>query len=159
MGSVYAAFFAQAGNEVWVLDVDDAHIRAIARNGLRIEGFSGNRVVHGINAVTTPERVGPSDLVVIATKAADVGAAASIVAPLLRRDTTVLTIQNGLGAGERIARYLPSDRILIGVAEAFGASVRGPGVVHHNSMKMIRLGEFTGGDSDRLRKVASMWQA
>ena len=74
------------------------------------------------------------------------------------RHTVVLTIQNGLGAGERIAQYMPSENVLLGVAGGFGASMKGPGHVHHNGMSEIRIGEMQGGLSDRVEDVAAVWR-
>lgn len=159
MGSVYAALMADAGNEVWAIDTWREHVDAINAGGLKVEGASGNRVVTSIRATTDPSEPGPCDLVVIATKADGVGAAASAAAPLLGDDTLVLTIQNGLGAGERIARYMASDNVLLGVAQGFGASMKGPGHAHHNGMALIRIGEMNGGRMDRAEKIAGVWQA
>ncbi len=159
MGSVYAALMADAGNEVWAIDTWREHVDAINAGGLKVEGASGNRVVTSVRATTDPAEPGPCDLVVIATKADGVGAAASAAAPLLGDDTLVLTIQNGLGAGERIARYMASDNVLLGVAQGFGASMKGPGHAHHNGMALIRIGEMNGGRMDRAEKIAGVWQA
>jgi len=62
----------------------------------------------------------------------------------------VITIQNGLGAGERIAEFMDTDRVLLGVADGFGASMKGPGQVYHSAMNLIRVGEMNGGMSERL---------
>ena len=156
MGSVYAGLLA-GSNDVWALDVWADHVAAINRHGLRVEGASGDRTV-ALRATTDAADIGPCDLVVIATKAAQVGEAARAVSPLLRPDTLILTIQNGLGAGERIAEHLPMDNILLGVAGGFGASMKGPGHVHHNGMELIRLGEIRGGLSARLSSVESVWR-
>jgi ketopantoate reductase len=45
---------------------------------------------------------------------------AAEIAPLLRPDSMVMAFQNGLGAGERVARHIPPDHILIGIAEGSG---------------------------------------
>ena len=45
MGSVYAALLADAGNEVWAIDLWQDHVDAINRMGLRLEGASGDRTV------------------------------------------------------------------------------------------------------------------
>jgi 2-dehydropantoate 2-reductase len=55
MGSVYAGRFAEAGSDVVAIDPWSAHVEAIARNGLRIEGPDGDRIVSGIKASTDPE--------------------------------------------------------------------------------------------------------
>ena len=158
MGSVYAGLLVEAGNEVWVVDLWREHLDVIRAHGLRIEGASGDRTVHGLNVSDSPDAAGICDLVIIATKASGVGDAAESIAPILGQGSVVLTIQNGLGAGERIAQHLPTDNVLLGVAGGFGASVKAPGHVHHNGMELIRLGEMHGGISDRLNSIAALWQ-
>ncbi|MEM7505297.1 MAG: 2-dehydropantoate 2-reductase [Pseudomonadota bacterium] len=156
MGSVYAALFAEAGHEVWCIDTWADHVAAL-RDGLRIEGFSGDRVVAGLNASTDPADAGACDLVILATKAAGVAPAAQAMAPLLGPDTPVLTMQNGLGAAERLSEHMDPARIMIGVAQAFGASMKGPGHAHHNNMSLIRIGELQGGLTDRAREIETLW--
>ncbi|MGI9303141.1 MAG: ketopantoate reductase family protein [Gammaproteobacteria bacterium] len=158
MGSVYAGLLADAGNEVWAIDVWQEHLDAIRERGLRVEGASGDRVVRGIQVSTRAGDAGACDLVIIATKASGVGAAARSIVPLLHDDTLVLTIQNGLGAGERICEHLPADNVLLGVAGGFGASIKGPGHAHHNGMELIRVGELQGGHTDRVERVAQLWR-
>ena len=157
MGSVYAGLLASDGNEVWAVDTWREHIDAIRERGLRVEGASGDRTV-GLHATTDACEPGPCDLVVIATKADGVASAAASIGPLLRDDTLVLTIQNGLGAAERICRHLPPDNVLLGVAGGFGASIRGPGHAHHNGMELVRLGELGGGITERLERIGGVWR-
>ena len=45
MGSVYAALLADAGNEVWAIDVWREHVEAIRARGLHLTGASGDRTV------------------------------------------------------------------------------------------------------------------
>lgn len=158
MGSVYAGLLADAGNEVWAVDIWQEHLDAIAREGLRIEGASGDRTVKTIHAVKDVAEAGPCDLYILATKASGVGPAARAIAPVMKPDSLVLTIQNGLGAGERIAEHMPTNNVLLGVAEGFGASMKGPGHAHHNAMKLIRIGEMAGGLTDRLLAVEAVWR-
>ena len=157
MGSVYAGLLASAGNEVWAIDTWREHIDAIRARGLRVEGASGDRTVR-LDATTDASEPGPCDLVIIATKADGVASAAASIGPLLGGDTLVLTIQNGLGAAERICRHLPPDNVLLGVAGGFGASIRGPGHAHHNGMELIRLGELGGGITERLERIGGVWR-
>lgn len=158
MGSLYAARLAMAGHAVVAVDPWQAHVAAINADGLRIDGPDGGRVVPGIKASVAPDVAEGADLMVIATKASAVGAAAQAIAPFIRSNTTVLTIQNGLGAGARIAEHLPAENTLLGVADGFGASMVGPGFVQHAAMKLIRLGEVSGGMTPRLAKMEQTWQ-
>lgn len=157
MGCVYAALMADDGNEVWAVDTWQDHVDAIAAKGLRLEGASGDRRVT-IGATSDPASVGPCDLVVIATKAPQVEAAAAGARALLGPETPVLTIQNGLGSAARIAGIVGPERVLIGVVGGFGASIRAPGHVHHNGMELVRLGESDGGVTHRLERIAALWR-
>lgn len=157
MGSVYAALLANAGHEVWAVDTWGDHVDAINANGLRLEGASGDRVVTSIRATTDVTQVGPSNLCLIATKASGVGPAARAAAPVIGPDALVLTIQNGLGAGDRICQHIAPDNVLLGVADGFGASIKGPGHAHHNAMKLIRIGELHGGLTPRLKRLENVW--
>ena len=157
MGSIYAGLLADAGNEVWAIDTNETHLGAIRDNGLRVEGASGDRVIQQLYVSDRAQDAGLCDLVIIATKASGVESAARSVAPFLGDESIVLTIQNGLGAIERIERYLPRKKILVGVAGGFGASMKAPGHVHHNGMELVRIGEPDGGLTDRVSQVVSVW--
>jgi 2-dehydropantoate 2-reductase len=157
MGSVYAALFAAAGHEVWAIDTWREHVEAMRAKGLRLEGASGERTVR-VHATTDARDAGPCDLVVLATKAMQVAAAASSIKSLLGADTPVLSIQNGLGGPDTAASVLGKDRVLVGVVGGFGASMRGPGHAHHNGWELVRLGEFGGPITARLKKVEDVWR-
>jgi len=160
MGSVYAGLFAAAGHEVWAIDAWRAHVEAMRKNGLRLEGASGDRTVK-VHATTDAKEAGPCDLVVLATKAMHVESAASAIkkSSLLGKDTPVLSIQNGLGGPETAASILGKEKVMVGVVGGFGASIRAPGHAHHNGMELVRLGEFGGPITPRLKKVEEAWKS
>ena len=157
MGSVYAGLLADAGNEVWAIDTWQEHVDAIRERGLHVEGASGDRTVR-LQATSDPGEVGAVDLVVVATKARDVEAAAERARPLLGPETVVVPIQNGLGSADRVALVLGEERVAIGVAGGFGASIVAPGHVHHNGWQLIRLGERRGKVTPRIERVAEVWR-
>ena len=119
MGSVYAALMADAGLEVHAVTLWPDHAAAMAANGLRCEGKSGDRTVRLASAGTTTRGIGSCDIVIIATKAFDVEDAANQCVPLLKPGTVVQTIQNGLGSAEVVAPILGEDRIAVGVVGGF----------------------------------------
>jgi 2-dehydropantoate 2-reductase len=159
MGSVYAALLARAGHEVWALDVWKEHIEAIAASGLRVTGASGSYIVEGIKVGHRPEDAGPCDVWIIATKAHDVEEVTSQIAPLLKPDNVVIAFQNGLGAGDRVARHLPERHVMLGIAEGFGSSIPQPGHVHHEGMRLIRIGETRGGVTERAARLEQVLRA
>lgn len=157
MGSVYAGLLGDAGLDIVAIDTWEAHIDAIRRDGLRVSGASGERVAQ-ISALTDAREAGPADLVIIATKADGVEAAARAAREILTGNGVVLTIQNGLGSAEKVAAIIGEERTLIGVVGGFGASIPQPGHVHHNGWEFVRLGEYRGGTSARLEAIADIWR-
>ncbi len=158
MGSVYAGLLGKAGHEVWAIDTWSEHIDAIATSGLHVSGASGTYVVDNLHVGRSPRDAGTCDVWIIATKASAVDEVAAHIAPLLEPDSIVMAFQNGLGAGERVARRIPEDHILIGIAEGFGSSNPEPGHVHHEGMRLIRIGEMHGGMTDRVVRIEQAWR-
>jgi len=158
MGSVYAALLADAGHEVWAIDSWKEHVDAMKANGLRLEGASGDRTVR-VHATMDAADAGPCDLAILSTKAMHVEKAAQSMQPLLRKDTVVLSIQNGLGGPDTAAKVLGRERVLVGVVGGFGASMKAPGHAHHNGWELVRLGELMGPVSPRLEAVAEVWRS
>ena len=157
MGSVYAGLLAKAGHEVWAIDTWQEHIDTIATSGLSVSGASGSYVIDSLHVGHSPRDAGACDVWVIATKASAVDEVASEIAPLLEPGTVVMAFQNGLGAGERVARHIPEEHIVIGIAEGFGSSIPEPGHVHHEGMRLIRIGEMHGGMTDRVQRIEHAW--
>lgn len=125
IGSLYGAKLA-AGNDVTLIGRAE-HVAAINADGLRIEGIE-SQVVR-VRAATALDHLGPEALIVLITKVPDSAAALRPIAPLVRDDTTILCLQNGIGS-ERITRSAIGDRgiVLRGITQ-FGAIFQAPGVI------------------------------
>jgi 2-dehydropantoate 2-reductase len=96
MGCAFGGRLTEAGNEVWLIDSWKEHVNKMAREGLRMEGVGGDRLVK-VKASTDPAQVGPVDFVMVFTKSADTKTATGQSLPLKGDNTIYLTIQNGLG--------------------------------------------------------------
>ncbi|MEZ5557010.1 MAG: 2-dehydropantoate 2-reductase [Pseudomonadales bacterium] len=156
MGSIYAGLLAASGNEVLAVDTNRAHVDAINAQGLRVSGASGDRRVRIRASEKPPDAT--VDLVILAVKAAHVGGAAASARRLAGPDTPVLTIQNGLGSADVVAEVLGHERLIVGVAQGFGASLPEPGHAHHNDMKAIRMGAYAGLAATMVERVATVWR-
>jgi len=155
MGSTYAGKLAAAGNDVIAIDRNQAAVDAINGSGLRITGPQSDQVV-AIRALTSAPAE-PMDVIVLAVKAADVAAGAREALPMLGPQTVVLTIQNGLGSADLVADIVGAQRVAVGIASAFGASVRGPGHVHYNAMRAVRLGPYGELQYTAVESIARSW--
>jgi 2-dehydropantoate 2-reductase len=101
IGSLYAAHLARVGESA-VLTRRPDHAAALRMRGLRVTGradFSAR-----VAAAATPSELPQPDLVIIATKATGLDAAAASIEGYWPA-ATVMTIQNGLGAEEIVRRH------------------------------------------------------
>jgi 2-dehydropantoate 2-reductase len=101
IGSLFAGHLAQVA-EVVVLVRREEHAAALREEGLRV---SGRADLHArVEATTHPSELGPLDLVILASKGTDVETIAARLEGHVR-DARVMTVQNGLGAEEVVARH------------------------------------------------------
>ena len=126
----------------------------VKRRGLRIESKQGNFHLQGVSAHANTADIGPCDLVVIALKATSNQILLTLIPPLLKADTMLLTLQNGLGNEEFLAEHFGPERVLGGLCFVC-LNRTAPGVIHHISQGTISLGEFTGPHQPRTHEIAS----
>lgn len=159
LGALYGARMARAGYDVHFLMRSDAD--TVRREGLSIRSAQGDFTIRP-PVSTTPEEMGVCDLVLVGLKATDNGALPSILPPLVGPNTLILTLQNGLGNEDEIARVLAPEhpdirtRILGGIA--FLCSNRiAPGVIHHIEYGHVRIAEFTGPAQPRTHLIGKLF--
>lgn len=157
MGSLFGGLLALSGQEVWLLDLWETHIRTIRENGLVIAGSQGE-IVTRPHATVDPGEIGSADLIVIFVKSTATGAAAQTAKRLLGPHTAVLTLQNGYGNAEELAGQLGPDRIIAGTT-AQGATLLAPGRIMHGGNGETHIGELSGAASPRLRQIADAFTA
>ncbi|MEY2482757.1 MAG: 2-dehydropantoate 2-reductase [Verrucomicrobiota bacterium] len=127
IGSLYGAKLA-AAHDVLLIGRPE-HVSSINARGLRIEGIEPETV--RIPAATTVTQISPDTLVLLTVKVTDSTAALEPIARLIRDDTTIVSLQNGLGS-EQIARSALGGRgvVLRGITQ-FGAIFETPGAIKY----------------------------
>ena len=157
VGGYYGARLAQHGHDVHFLLRSDYD--AVRRDGWTVRSIAGDfRLAPGQTQIYKNVReMRRCDLVVVALKSTANNQFDPLIQPLLKDDTAILTLQNGLGNEEQLAELFGPQRILGGLAFVC-ANRLGPGVIHHIDHGMIRLGEFGGGPSERASGIARMFQ-
>lgn len=158
VGGYYGARLAQRGHDVHFLLRGDYD--AVRAGGWNVRSIDGDFSLppDAVHVYDDARRMPPADLVVVTLKATVNDALPSLVTPLLKDDTTLLTIQNGLGNEERLAALVEPERVLGGMA--FVCINRlGPGRIHHSAHGLIRIGQFRGGLSRRATAVAEAFCA
>lgn len=152
VGGFFGGKLASAGHQVAFI-ARGAHLTALQRNGLRIDGSAGQITLPRVTATDDPASVGPVDLVLMTAKAYDLHSAAGQLSPMLGGETVVLPLLNGVDIAERIGAVIGQEKVLGGVCY-IGASIAEPGVIKQAvAMQKIVLGEFSGEVTPRAQAV------
>ncbi len=97
-------------------------------------------------------------LVSRAVKAFETEAAAATIRDVLVDGGIAISMQNGLGNGERLAAEVPRARVAIGVP-GHGGTLLGPGHVAHRVAAVTHLGWLSDGAPDDLAALATLLTA
>jgi len=131
VGGYFGARLAVAGHEV-VFFARGAHLDAIRRNGLKVESPLGDLHLKDVNATDDPAGVAPVDLVLFAVKLWDTERSAEQLRPLVRPQTRVITLQNGVDSVGLLAPILGAETV-VGGSTYLATVIAAPGVVRHSS--------------------------
>ncbi|HEY7119772.1 MAG TPA: putative 2-dehydropantoate 2-reductase [Tepidisphaeraceae bacterium] len=158
IGAYYGGRLAQHGHDVHFLLRSDYD--AVRERGWSVRSCHGDFVLppSSLHAYDDPTRMPRADLVIVTLKTTANDQFEKLIAPLLKPDTTILTLQNGLGNEERLAELFGARRVLGGMAFVCINRVE-PGVVHHIAEGLITLGEFEPIDDQRVHRIARMFTA
>lgn len=154
VGSFYGAKLARAGAEVCFLLRSDYEV--VRRHGVLIRSPQGDFRVRP-RCARSPEEIGPADLVLIALKTTANACLPELLRPLATQSTVVLTLQNGLGNEEQLARLVAGDQIMGGLCFVCLNRVE-PGVTQHFDHGQIILGEFKRWPEPRTHDVAGLFR-
>jgi 2-dehydropantoate 2-reductase len=154
VGSYYGAMLSRAGEAVHFLLRSD--YEAVRRNGVSIRSPQGDFNARP-RAAHTPEEIGVCDLVMIALKTTANSEFPKLLPPLVGPQTAVLTLQNGLGNEEALAKIFPPTQILGGLCFVCLNRIA-PGVIQHLDHGLIMLGEFQRWPEPRTHDIASMFK-
>jgi len=152
IGSYYGAKLAHAGSDVHFLMRGD--LSEVRRDGILVRGQGENFRVEKINCYNSTKDIGRCDLVIVAVKATSNSDLVDLIPPLLRERTMLLTLQNGLGNDEFLAKHFGAGRVLGGLCFI---------CVHRHSKTEVErydygrivLGEFGRAPQARTHEVAA----
>jgi 2-dehydropantoate 2-reductase len=151
VGGYYGARLASAGAEVGLIARGD-HLAAIRERGLRVRADDGDFTVQ-VAASDDPGEIGPCDAVLFCVKSYDTDQAAALLGPLLKPETGVVSLQNGVDNEEKIAARVRPGHVIGGVSFIL-AHIAGPGVVEQvGSVRRVIFGELDGTRSERVERL------
>jgi 2-dehydropantoate 2-reductase len=154
VGSYYGAKLGRDGHDPHFLLRSDYDV--VRRNGVSIRSPQGDFQVRP-HCARTPEEIGRSDLVLIGLKSTANHQFPKLIPPLVDSATAVITLQNGLGNEEQLARLFPAEQIMGGLCFVCLNRLE-PGLIHHMDHGLVMLGEFQRWPEPRTHDIASAFR-
>jgi len=157
VGGLLAAVLRRAGVDVSLL-ATERHVEAIRRNGLSLITPDGRFSVE-LKAEVDARSVGPCDVVVVTPKMWSLESLAPTLEPLLKENTAVIPLQNGIDAPATLANTLGWEHVVYGSA-SMNAALEEPGVIRQRNPNYgISIAEAQGAQSARLLEVKKIFGA
>ena len=152
IGGYFGAVLHKAGHDVTFVERGE-HLEAIQQRGLRIESLAaGNFTIHP-EATAQPDGSFSADMALFCVKGYDNAQAITIMEPAVGENTSILTLQNGIGSGEVLASAFGREKVLLGVTYA-DVTRKVPGlVVEDGTQCNIIFGPEDGRRSPRAVEV------
>lgn len=152
VGAYYGGRLAQSGLNTHFLLRSD--YEAVKEQGWRIESPIGNFDLSP-NVHRTSAEMPKADLVIIALKTTSNDQYESLLTPLLKENTVLFTLQNGLGSDDRLAQLFGAERVVGGLCYV-GINRAPPNLIRHLGNGLIKFGDYNGGRSPRTAQLAAM---
>lgn len=152
IGAITGSHLIRAGHMVDFIDVEQAHVDAVRKNGLRVSGALEATVRPTI--MLPEEAKGHYSRILLAVKARHTADTLPTLARLLTADGYVVSLQNGLEEYALIDA-LGKTRV-IGAYLTFGGFYVEPGHVKYGGRGSFKVGEPDGSRSARVTALANM---
>lgn len=154
VGGYFGARLVQHGHEVIFVARGD-NLRALQSSGLSVQSPEGDCHLDKIIATDTPDDMEPVDVVLVAVKGWQLQDTIPLIKPLLREDTAVVPLLNGVEAAGILSQSLEEHHVLGGLCGII-AHLDGPGRIKHIGIKpFIKIGELNNQISPRLTSLSA----
>ena len=140
IGGFYGGKLAQIGKEVhFLFHRDYDHVK---QHGLQVDSCDGSFHLDPVNAYRSTQDMPQCDVVLVGLKSVNNHLLQNLLPPLLKEDTLVVLIQNGIGIEEDVQKMFPKVELAAGLAFICCAKSE-PGRVNHQCYGYINIGNYS----------------
>ncbi len=158
IGSLIGARLSRTEASVVLFSTNRLHMEAVHNGGLNVEELDGGVCNYSLSACFEIEKLPRNpDLALILVKSYATQEALSLVRGLCSASTLYLTLQNGIGNWERIARITGEKAVLAGRTSQ-GSTLLGPGRIRHGGDGPTYIGAPGGALSDSVDRVVDLFR-
>ncbi|GAB4544794.1 MAG: 2-dehydropantoate 2-reductase [Anaerolineales bacterium] len=138
LATLFAARLSEAGHSVSMLGTWKNGLRALQEHGARMIDADGSERAYQVHVTDNPNEVSPAKYALVLVKSWQTARAAEQLKVALAADGLAVTLQNGLGNRETLARALGEARAAQGVTTT-GATLLSPGLARSGGEGVISL--------------------
>lgn len=152
VGGYYGACLAHSGQEVhFLLHRDYEYVR---EHGLQVNSWKGSFHLDSPLVYDDSEKMPPCDIVIVGLKTTKNRMLLKLLPPLLKPDTLVLLVQNGVGVEDDVQEMFPDLQLAAGLAFICSAKTE-PGVVDHQHYGSLTIGNYSCRDAGRIEALVA----
>jgi len=156
VGGYFGAKLVQAGYDVTFVARGE-HLKSIQNNGLTIKSFLGDFKVDNLKATDKITEIDKPDLIIIGVKAWQIKEIRDNIKMILKDNTVILPLQNGVLASEELSESIDKKHILGGLCRII-SKIDPPGVIHHIGITpAIIVGELDKSKTERIEKIQEIF--
>ena len=130
----------------------------VVDHGLTIDSCDGNFTLPSPKVYDSTSKMPQCDVVIVALKTTQNHLLPSLLPPLLKPDTIILLIQNGIGVEADVQQLFPSQPIAAGMAFICSAKA-GPGHINHQFYGNINIGNYSCHNPQRYGQMLADFRA
>lgn len=150
IGGYYGAKLVQTGKEVHFLFRSDYEY--VKEHGLQVDSCDGSFHLDDVHAYINTAEMPPCDVVFVGLKSVNNHKLKELLPPLLKEDTLVILIQNGIGIEEDVQKMFPNVQLAAGLAFICSAKTE-PGKVNHQCYGYINIGNYSCRQQEKIDEV------
>lgn len=144
---------ARTKEDIWLYDYSKERAERIKDGGIKIDGSGGSHQVK-VNISTDVKEIGICDFVFICVKSYSTEDACKDIKGLVGENTSIVTLQNGIGNIQILNDYFGPEKIIAGVTN-HGATLLSMGAVRHAGKGDTIIGKSDGRLSGALKEISA----
>ena len=150
IGGFYGAKLAKSGQEVHFLLHNDYEY--VKEHGLLVRSYLGDFHLEHPYIYKDTRAMPQCDVVLVCLKTNNNSLLRELLPPLLKSDTLVVLIQNGIGVEEDVQQMFPGVSLAAGLAFICSSKTE-PGVVNHQFYGSINIGNYSCPDASLVERL------
>lgn len=132
------------------------HFKAIKKNGLQVNSIDGNFSINPAKVIDSFDKISNPDLILFTVKSYDTLSVAEQLKPVVNKNTTIITFQNGINNDLLIRTVLPDTSVHPGVAYVISAKAE-PGVIAQTGgLKKLIFADRENQNQKKLKEIAKL---